>query len=164
MNTACHYSLVRFLPFVETGEFAVVGVVLFAPKANYFGFQLLLVEHHDRVIRFFQAFDVQHFQAVMHSAGKELQRIADLFKTNSFARGSATLDDAASLALWSELTKPLASMLRMDQPRLAMAADPDAKLEELFEFYVERNVVTREHDEEGRIGFRAKTLSTFLPL
>lgn len=80
----------------------------------------------------------------MHSAGKELQRVADLFKTNSFARGNATLDDAASFALWNELTKPLTSMLRMDQPCLAMTADPADKLEELFQYYVKRNFVTHE--------------------
>lgn len=57
MSTAYHYALVRFLPFVETGEFAVVGIVLFAPKASYFGYKQIPVEHHDRVIRFFQAFD-----------------------------------------------------------------------------------------------------------
>jgi Protein of unknown function (DUF3037) len=139
MDTACHYALVRFLPFVETGEFAIVGVVLFAPKANYFGYKLLSLEQHDRVTRFFQAFDAKHFQAVMRSAGTELQRVADQFKTNSFERGSATLDDAASFDLWNELTKPLGSISRMDQPRLAMTPDPVGKLEELSHFYVERN-------------------------
>ncbi|HVK54151.1 MAG TPA: DUF3037 domain-containing protein, partial [Burkholderiales bacterium] len=34
MNIACHYAIVRFLPFVETGEFANVGVVLFSPNAR----------------------------------------------------------------------------------------------------------------------------------
>ncbi|WP_413913220.1 DUF3037 domain-containing protein [Candidatus Skiveiella danica] len=29
------------MPFVETGEFANVGVVMFAPTARYFGFKLL---------------------------------------------------------------------------------------------------------------------------
>jgi hypothetical protein len=75
----------------------------------------------------------------MHSAGTELQRVADQFKTNRFERSSATLDDAASFGLWNELTKPLGSILRMDQARLAMTPDPMGKLEELFHFYVERN-------------------------
>jgi Protein of unknown function (DUF3037) len=149
MDTACHYALVRFLPFVETGEFAVVGVVLFAPKANYFGYKLLTLEQHDRVTRFFQAFDAKHFQGLMHSARNELQRVADQFKAHSFESGRATLDDTAVFALWNELTKPLGSMLRMDEPRLAMATDPAAKLEELFQFYVERNFVTREYQEEA---------------
>lgn len=139
MNTACHYALVRYLPFVETGEFAVVGVVLFAPKANYFGYQLLSHEQHERVTHFFQAFDAKHFQAVMYSAHQELQRVADLLKTNSFQRGSTTLDNSTSFALWNELTKPLESMLRMDKARLSITTDPVGKLEELFHFYAERN-------------------------
>jgi hypothetical protein len=164
VNTACHYALVRFLPFVETGEFAVVGVVLFVPKANYFGYKLLPLEQHDRVTTFFQAFDAKHFQAVMHSAWKELERVADQFKSHSAESGRASLDNTAAFALWDELTKPLGSMLRMDQPRLALATDPAAKLEELFQFYVECNFVTREHQEEALLNRGVKTSLTVLPL
>lgn len=164
MNTACHYALVRFLPFVETGEFAVVGVVLFAPKASYFAYELLSLEQLDRVTTFFQAFDAKHFQAVMHSGRTALQRVADLFKTHSAESGRASLDNTAAFALWNELTKPLGSMLGMDEPRLALATDPAAKLEELFQFYVERNFVTREHQDEALLNRGVKTSLTVLPL
>lgn len=33
MTTACHDAIARFMPFVETGEFANVGVLLFALDA-----------------------------------------------------------------------------------------------------------------------------------
>ena len=37
---ACHYAIIRFLPYPETQEFANVGVVLACPESGYFGFKL----------------------------------------------------------------------------------------------------------------------------
>jgi hypothetical protein len=146
MNTACHYAVVRFLPFVETGEFANVGVILFAPQARYFGFKVL-TQKHGRVTQFFDQFEPKDFREIMKTAREELQRVADRFKTFGTDRRLRTLDDTSAFALWNELTKPLESMLRMDQPRLAMTTEPKQKLEQLFQFYVERNFVTREYQE-----------------
>lgn len=156
MKTACHYAVVRFLPFVETGEFANVGVVIFAPEARYFGFKVL-TQKASRVTNFFEEFEAKDFRSIMKMAREELQRVADRFKTFGTDRRLRELDDTAAFALWHELTKPLESMLRMDQPRLAMAADPAAKLEELFQFYVERNFVTREYQEEALLNRGVKT-------
>lgn len=146
MNTACHYAVVRFLPFVETGEFANVGVILFAPQARYFGFKVL-TQKHGRVTQFFDQFEPKDFREIMKTAREELQRVADRFKNFGTDRRLRALDDTAAFALWNELTKPLESMLRMNQPRLAMTADPKQKLGQLFQFYVERNFVTREYQE-----------------
>ena len=52
MSTACHYAIVRFMPFVETGEFGNVGVVLFSPTARFFGFRLL-GQRISRITNFF---------------------------------------------------------------------------------------------------------------
>lgn len=35
---ACQYAIVRFAPFVETEEFANVGIIMIAPKQRFFGF------------------------------------------------------------------------------------------------------------------------------
>lgn len=40
MTTPCLYSIVRYAPYAETEEFANIGVLLCAPKENYFDFQL----------------------------------------------------------------------------------------------------------------------------
>jgi len=102
MNIACHYAIVRFLPFVETGEFANVGVVLFSPNARHFGM--------DRRLK-------------------------------SFDHGNA-------LKLWDELIKPRETMLRFSEPRIVLAANVPAKLEALYQYYVERNFVNREYQEK----------------
>lgn len=91
MKTACHYAIARFMPFIETGEFANVGVVLFSPN----------------------------------------------------------LDRAGMLTLWAEIVKPRETMLRFSDSRLVMADDPEAKLRELYAYYVERSFLARETPEHA---------------
>lgn len=146
MTLACHYSIVRFLPFVETGEFANVGVVLLCPGARVFGFKLMKARHA-RVTNFFDKLDGKVFRSVMRQAQEELQRLAEELKPFGTDRRLRTFDRAATFALWNELTKPLASVLQMSEPRITMAADPQVKLRELFSYYVERNFVTKEYHE-----------------
>ena len=73
MNTACHYAIVRFMPFIETGEFANVGVVMFAPQARYFGFKLL-VNRQARVTNFFEQLDAKTLCARSCSASMGCSR------------------------------------------------------------------------------------------
>jgi hypothetical protein len=147
MTFACHYAVVRFMPFVETGEFANVGVVLFSPKARFFSFKLE-AKRHARVTHFFNQLDGAVFRAVMRQAKEELERVALELKPLGTDRRLKTFDQPAAMALWHELTKPLASVLRVSEPRIALAANPETKLLELFSFYVERNFVTKEYQEQ----------------
>jgi hypothetical protein len=147
MRTPCHYSIVRFLPFVETGEFANVGVVLFAPESRYFGYKLLR-SRHARVTNFFEQLDARVFKAVMRAAAEELKDVSLQFRELGTDKRLRALDRPAAFQLWEELTKPLATALRFGERRLALAEDPQQKLEQLFAFYVERSFVTREYEEE----------------
>lgn len=147
MNTACHYSIVRFQPFVETGEFANVGVVIFAPAARYFGFKLL-INRYARVTNFFEQMDARVFRTAMRTFREELQRVAEMLKPMGTDRRLKVLDKDAALGLWGEIIRPRETMLRFSESRLVMAADVKAKLQELFAFYVERNFATREYQEQ----------------
>ncbi|MFO1405602.1 MAG: DUF3037 domain-containing protein [Azonexus sp.] len=147
MTTACHYAIVRFLPFVETGEFANVGVVLFAPNARYFGFKLL-GNRYARVTNFFEQMDAKVFRAAMRTFREEMQRIDGLLKQLGTDRRLRALDKAGALQLWGEIVKPRETMLRFGDSRLVLAADPQAKLRELYAYYVERNFVNREYQEQ----------------
>ena len=159
MTFACHYAIVRFLPFVETDEFANVGVVLFSPKARFFGFRLMTTRHA-RVTAFFDQLDGKVFRSVMRQAQEELQRVADAFNALGTDQSLGAFDHQAAFALWSELTKPLASVLRISEPRVAMAVAPEVKLQELFAFYVERNFVAKARD---RLTAAASQLATNRP-
>lgn len=147
MKTTCHYAVVRFMPFVETGEFANVGVVLFSPGRRFFGFRLLH-NRHARITNFFEQLDPKMFKGVMRVARDELQRIANRFKECGTDKRYKALDSSAAFLLWSELTKPLATMLQVGESRVAIAEDPQVKLQELYNYYVERNFVTKEYQEE----------------
>ena len=148
MNTACHYAIVRFMPFVETGEFANVGVVLFAPAARYFGFQLL-VNRHARVTNFFEQMDAKVFRAAMRTFRNELQRIDGMLKHMGTDRRMKYLDRDNAQRLWTEIVKPRETMLRFGEPRVVLASDAGAKLQDLFAYYVERNFVTHEYQEKA---------------
>ena len=147
MKTACHYAIVRFMPFVETGEFANVGVVLFAPNARYFGFKLL-GNRYARVTHFFEQMDAKVFRAAMHTCKEELERIDRMLKQMGTDRRFKALDREGTLALWNEVIKPRETMLQFGESRLVLADDAQVKARELFEYYVERNFVTPERQEE----------------
>lgn len=147
MNTACHYAIVRFMPFVETGEFANVGVVLFAPNARYFGFKLL-GNRYARVTNFFEQMDAKVFRASMGTFREELQRIDGMLKQMGTDRRLKTLDRDGAVRLWGEIIKPRETMLRFSDSRVVLAEEPRAKMLELFEYYVERNFVNREYQEK----------------
>lgn len=146
-NIACHYAIVRFLPFVETGEFANVGVVLFAPKARFFGFKLLM-NRYARVTNFFEQLDAKVFRASMRTFREELDRIDEMLKRLGTDRRLKGLDHDNALALWNEVIKPRETMLRFSDPRLVLATDVRTQLAALYEYYVERNFVTHEYQEK----------------
>ena len=148
MNTACHYAIVRFMPFVETGEFGNVGVVLFAPSARFFGFKLL-GQRVSRITNFFEQMESKVFRASMHATREELQRVSDMLKGLGTDRRLKALDREASTHLWLEILKPRESIVRFSDSRLVMAVDPQVKLGQLFAYYVERNFVTKEYQEKA---------------
>ena len=138
MNALCLYAIVRFMPFVETEEFANVGVVLYSPSRRYFGFRVLT---HDcaRITRFFEHVDGPAFGRTMVDLQGELDRVAGSFPT---------LDAGAGAALWGELIKPKSSQIRFSAERAVLADDPMAKLQELYGRYVERDLATPEAREQ----------------
>jgi hypothetical protein len=76
---ACQYAIVRFSPFIETGEFANVGIVMIAPKLHFFGFQLEM-KRYARITRFFDNIDVNVYKKTLHNFKSEMDRISNLFQ------------------------------------------------------------------------------------
>ena len=147
MKIACHYAIVHFMPFVETGEFANVGIIMFAPNARYFGFKLL-GNRYARVTNFFEQMDAKIFRASMNTLREELQRIDCMLKQMGTDRRLKTLDREGTLRLWGEIIKPRETMLRFSASRVVLAEEPRAKILALYEYYVERNFVNREYQEQ----------------
>lgn len=141
MNIACHYAIARFAPFIETGEFANVGLVMFAPGARFFSFELL-GNRYARVTNFFEGLDSKVFRASMTGLRDELDRIAALLKQ------PGALNKDAQIAVWRDLIKPRETMLRFSEPRIALAEDCQTKLLELYDYYVGHNFATKEYQEK----------------
>lgn len=76
MMRAARYSIIRFLPYAETEEFANVGVVMFAPTARYFDFQL--TNKWRRLGAFFDTLDRRVFAEGVRAFREELVRTRNL--------------------------------------------------------------------------------------
>lgn len=137
----------RFMPFAETGEFGNVGIVLFAPKTNYFGFKLLN-KRAARITQFFDLLAPALFRDCMRSAEVELLRIQGLINRANAVASSQDRDSVNAIHLWDEIIKPCESMVRFSPARLVLTAAPQEKVDDLFAFYVERGFATKEYNEK----------------
>lgn len=145
-RTACQYVIVRFAPFVETGEFANVGVLMIAAKARYFGFQLE-TRRYGRMTRFFEELDPRVYLNAVKALREELERVHGLLKVHGFDGRLKRNDTEFAARLFNEVVRPRESVIRFSEVRSVLAEDPKKKLKALFAFYVGRNFVTKERKE-----------------
>lgn len=145
-NVPCLYAIVRFAPFVETGEFANAGVIMLAPTKRFFDFRLMLTKHA-RVTRFFEPLEGKIFRATMHTLEIELKRASGLFRQHGFDKQLKKNDIEFAKGLFDEVIRPRETIIKFSEPRPILTADPRAKLDELYAHYVERGFVTREYQE-----------------
>lgn len=75
MTNICRYSIVRFRPFAETGEFANVGIVAIASDGSAFEYQLT-PKRFRRVTQFFDDLNGRLYSAAIEMLGDELIRIS----------------------------------------------------------------------------------------
>lgn len=154
---ACRYSIVRFTPFVETGEFANVGIVLACPKTSYFGF-LLQDTRTKRVTDFFKGLERAHYKNAIRAIEGELDRIRTMLLSEPSQHG-----EEAVRSVFNALTMPREAIIRFSQPRVLLTDDPQRTLKEKFGHYVDRNFVTPEYVEKAMV-VRLKGLLSQLSL
>lgn len=142
---ACQYALLRFRPFVETGEFANVGIVLMAPEARFFGFRLL--KRYGRITQFFHQLDRKVYLDGRELFKDELERFTGDLRRLALDGRKTQPDLMLARNLFTELVRPREAMLQFADQRLVLADDPKVKLSQLFDHYVERNFVTKEYQE-----------------
>lgn len=145
-KTPCLYAVVRFAPFVETGEFANVGIVMMAPEQRYFGFKLM-GRRHARVTHFFEQMESKVFRATMNTLREEMERAGGLLRQHGFDKRFKSNDVDFAKRLFTEIVRPRETVIKFSEPRAVLADEPGATLEELYGYYVERDFVTREYQE-----------------
>ena len=148
---ACRYAILRFLPYVETGEFANVGVVLMSTTGRFFGFRLLKTRIA-RVTHFFDLHDHKPLRDGLRMMREELERIEIQLKQYGTDRRLKNVDGGALEAMFAELTRPREVMFRFDAPRALLTARPATALEELFERHVAPDFDTKKDREAALEG------------
>lgn len=138
---ACQYAIVRFMPYVETDEFANVGIAMISAEGCYFGFKLQ-TRRHGRVGHFFRRLDKRVFVAAMSNLKEEMDRIHNKLTTDGFDRRLKFNDGALANRLFDEMIRPRETIIRFSRPRAVLTSNPKDTLTELFQFYVERNFAT----------------------
>jgi hypothetical protein len=145
-EVACNYAIARFLPYRESGEFVNVGVVLVCPQLDYFG-HIFEKRKHKRVTDFFPELEVDVFKAGLIGLSKELARITGQSEEadNQFVLHEQS---NASLARFREMVRPREALSNFGKVRTVLAANPRAKLQELFQYYIKRQFAQdREYQE-----------------
>jgi hypothetical protein len=143
----CQYAIVRFSPYVETGEFANVGIVMMAPQERYFGFKLL-TRRHGRITKFFEELEAKVYRSAMYELNGELSRVHEVLNGHGFDRRLKDNDIDFAKRLFAEVIRPRETIVRFGEPRVVLTENPKEKLKDLFAFYVERNFVTKEYREK----------------
>ncbi|MDX8130403.1 DUF3037 domain-containing protein [Methylomonas sp. OY6] len=145
-KTACIYSIIRFMPFVETGEFANVGIVMMAPEQRFFAFKLMM-QRHARVTHFFEQLEAKVFRATMRNLQDELDRTTGVLRRHGFDKRLKVNDVDFAKGLFAEIIRPRETVIKFSEPRAILADDVKETLAELYGHYVERSFVTREYQE-----------------
>lgn len=141
----CQYALLRFRPFVETGEFANVGIVMMAPEARFFGFRLL--KRYGRITQFFHQLDRKVYLEGRELFKEELDRFTGELRRLALDGRKTQPDIPLARNLFTELVRPREAMLQFAEQRVVLAENPKEKLAQLFDHYIERNFVTKEYQE-----------------
>jgi hypothetical protein len=142
----CIYSIVRFSPFIETGEFANVGVIMLAAQHRFFDFKLL-IGRYGRVTRFFEQLEPKVYRATMLNLREELTRVQSLLRQHGFDRRMKTNDVEFAKGLFAEVIRRRETIVQFGDARAVLADDTQVKLKELFDYYVERNFVQKKSQE-----------------
>lgn len=143
---ACQYAIVRFMPFVETGEFANIGIVAMAARERFFDFRL--APRAGRITQFFDTVEATQYRAVVASIREEFERAKKLLEAEGFVRRANNGDGQIAKAVFAELTRTRESIVRFSRPRVALTDNLQKQIEALYRHYVEREFVTRESTEK----------------
>lgn len=157
---ACNYTVLRFLPYPESGEFVNLGIAMACPDLNWFDFRLE-TRRLDRITNFFPELK-QNKEAFIEGRKlfrDELERVHTLLndgqdKTQLRFKENAKMFNQAFLAL----VRPREEAFCFSTPRTCLTDDPKEALDKLFDHYVERCFAQRQEYQETLMTRRLKTV------
>lgn len=142
-ETILHYSLIRFLPYIEAGEFVNVGVVAMAPGAKFFDFKIES-KKIKRVTDFFP--EIRKNSDIYR---KGLQVLASRLEHTQQVQSSEDAD--FSHGFFAMLARPRETIFRFSEPRTLLTENPIQELEQLFSTYIERQLHSTPNSAEEKL-------------
>jgi len=157
---ACNYTILRFLPYPETGEFVNLGVILGCPDLHWFDFQME-TRRVDRITGFFP--ELKHNKEAFIEGRKmfrdELERMRVLLANNKDQTQLRFKENAKMFnQVFLNLVRPREEVFCFSQPRTCLTDDPSNALETLFKRYVERSFAMRPEYQETLMTRRLRTV------
>lgn len=139
---ACQYTIVRFLPYVETGEFANIGVILACPETGFLAGKFMPLRRTKRITDFFDDLNVKIYREALRFVRTEVTRM------RQFVGAIETDRERITAAAFHELARPREALIRFAGTRALLANDPKQALDDLFAHFVERDFATKEYQEQ----------------
>ena len=132
MRTAYTFTIVRYVHDAVTGEFANVGVIVYAPDAEFLA--ATCTSSYVRISRFFGRIEGDYIKDLLrHIEGQTLRLGAQLFSRSIFRK---LPEDARACA---EMILPVDdSALQLSPVSGGLTTDPRQTLEHIVERYVDR--------------------------
>lgn len=157
---ACNFTVLRFLPYTEPGEFVNLGVALACPDLHWFGYRME-TRRLDRITDFFP--ELKQNKTAFVEGRKlfkaELDRVAALMNDR---KGSDQLRFKEDAKLFNQvflnLVRPREEVFCFSQPRTCLTEEPKAELDKLFDFYVERGFAQRPDYQESLMTKQLRTV------
>ena len=138
---ACRFSIIQFVPYTETGEFANIGVVLTCPQTGYFGF-LLQNKKSKRITDFFDALDRNFYLSAVRSVEEQLTRM----RATAYQVSTPSKADVLR-SMFTSLVQPREAIIRFSEAKVLLTNDPSQTLQEKFDHYVDHTFATPEYVE-----------------
>lgn len=139
MKKLYQYALMRFMPFVETGEFANVGVLLCCPETGYWGY-MLAPTRFARVTGFFQEMDKNLYKIALQKFEKEMHITQKIAGQHAFKEMTS---------FFTEITRPRQALIQFSNVRSMVADVGDANLlDKLYKHYIKREFATEQYREQ----------------
>lgn len=134
---AMRFAVIRFMPYVQTREFANIGIVITHPKSGWFDFKI--ETRYSRLSRFFRHFDASAYRATVKAFSEELQYIKDMAAISTPEQIRAMLEHIA---------RPREAVISTSSVGTTLAADPAQELTRLFDYYIGHSFAQSQHEAE----------------
>ena len=112
-KTIVSYSVIRFMPYPELGEFVNVGIVALDHDSCEFDY-ILNANHRGRVNSFFEELEKDYFTKIVHGTVKTLQALKKS-ELNGFQ-----LYKTDAMKLFRNFTAPIESIVYYDTPQVQL--------------------------------------------